>query len=92
MLEHTMDRHRTREPHPGGRVTVHVEHNRQDDWEVVAPNGLHLPPCGDFDEARRIAYLAVAHVHACELIVHATDGRVLERELIEGHTSNVRNE
>jgi hypothetical protein len=34
------------------------------------------------DDARRIAYLSVAHAHDCELVIRDAYNRVLARELI----------
>jgi hypothetical protein len=53
--------------------------------EVVIPGHRHRITCETLDDARRVAYLAVAHARPCELIVHDAYHRVLHHELIDGH-------
>ena len=42
-------------------------------------------PCETLEDARRIAYLAIAHTQRCELIVRDAYNRIIEHELIDGH-------
>jgi hypothetical protein len=65
-------------------VTVCVQHESRGTWEVVVPGRRPGISCETLDDARRIAYLSVAHAHRCELIVRDARERVLYRELIEG--------
>jgi len=65
---------------PEAPVTVRIEREPRGAWQVAMP-GRHGPM--SLEEARRVAYLSVAH--ARELIVHDAHERVLHRELIEGH-------
>jgi hypothetical protein len=67
------------------RMTVCVRHHPRGDWEVIGPDGRGRISCETFEDARRIAYLAVAHAHDCELIVRDAYDRVVEHELIDGH-------
>jgi len=70
------------------RVTVCVQHDPRGRWEVVLPGRRGRIACETLEDARRIAYLSVAHTHDCELVVRDAYNRVLQRELIEGHGSS----
>lgn len=65
-------------------VTVQVRHTLRGRWEVVVSDARRGIMCETLDDARRIAYLAVAHARPCELIVLDAYHRVTQRELIEG--------
>jgi len=54
-------------------------------WRVVLPNHRRGIMCETLDDARRVAYLAVAHTRPCELVVRHAYHRVIHRELIDGH-------
>ena len=50
--------------------------------------GREGPDLGEtLEDARRIAYLTVAHAKSCELIVRDAYNRIIEHELIESHHS-----
>ena len=66
-------------------VTVRVQRTVRGRWEVVMPGRGEGIACETLDDARRVAYLAVAHTHPCELIVRDACHRVIERELIDGY-------
>ena len=53
-------------------------------WKVVPSDRRERITCETFDDARRVAYLAVAHTRPCELIVRDAYHRVIHRELIDG--------
>lgn len=53
-------------------------------WEVLPPGRRGRISCETLEDARRIAYLSVAHANDCELIVRDAHNRVLEHELIDG--------
>ena len=53
-------------------------------WEVVLPGRRKGIICETLEDARRVAYLSVAHAHPCELIVRDAYHRVLDREPIDG--------
>lgn len=65
-------------------VTVQVRHTLRGRWEVVVSDARRGIMCETLEDARRIAYLAVAHTRPCELIVRDAYHRVIQRELIEG--------
>ncbi len=67
------------------RVQVLVERDGGAAWEVLLGDGDRVR-CETLDEARRVGYLRVAHAHPCELIVQDAYHRVLQRELIPGHS------
>ena len=87
---------RTRDPRQGawlrhrwrlrsrGRLplVVHVD-QRGEDWEIEPPDPVHQGrvTCETLDEARRVAYLCVAHRRPCMLIVREVDDHE-HRELI----------
>jgi len=56
-------------------------------WEVITADGRGRISCETLEDARRIAYLAVAHGKNCELIVRDAYNRIIEHELIERHQS-----
>jgi hypothetical protein len=59
-----------------------VQRHPRGDWEIVIPGRRGGLVCETLDDARRIAYLSVAHAHDCELIIRDAYNRVLARELI----------
>jgi hypothetical protein len=65
-------------------VTVRVYRNRRGGWEITSPDQRCRVTCETFDEAKRVAYLCVAHRRPCELVVRSTYRRVLHREFIDG--------
>lgn len=69
-------------PAHGDMVTVLVERDEHGGWSVALPE--RQVTCETLDDARRIAYLCVAHTRPCELIVRDAYHRVLHRELIDG--------
>lgn len=75
-------RERTR---PSAPTTVCVVHHPRGRWEVMPLGSRGKIACESLDEARHIAYLAVAHADDCELVVRDAYNRVLEHELIDGH-------
>jgi hypothetical protein len=70
---------------PAARVTIRVQRTLRGRWEVVVPGRRKGIICDTLDEARRVAYLAVAHARPCELIVYDARHRVVHQELIAGH-------
>jgi hypothetical protein len=72
-------------PKRPARVTVYVQHHPRGDWEVLAAGSKGRILCETLEDARRIAYLSVAHSHDCEVIVRDAYNRVLQRELIDDH-------
>ena len=66
-------------------VTIRVQRTLRGRWEVILLGRHKGITCETLDEARRVAYLAVAHTHPCELIVHDAYYRVIHREVIDGH-------
>lgn len=70
---------------PATRVTIRVQRTPLGRWEVLVPGRRKGIICDTLDEARRVAYLAVAHKRPCELIVHDALHRVVHQELIAGH-------
>jgi hypothetical protein len=66
-------------------ITVRVDPNRSGAWEVAMPDKCELVTCETLDDARRVAYLCVAHSRPCELVVRDAHHRVLERKFINGH-------
>jgi hypothetical protein len=70
---------------PAGLVAIRVQRTLRGRWEVAVPGQRKGITCETLDEARRVAYLTVAHTRSCELIVHDAYHRVLDRELIDGH-------
>ena len=66
-------------------IIVCVQHHPRGRWEVLAPGRRGRISCETLEDARRIAYLSVAHAHDCELIVRDAYNRVVEHELIDGH-------
>lgn len=79
------DARRASAPGPGDVVIVRVLRTRRGRWEVLLPGRRRGTTCETLDDARRIAYLAVAHTRPCELIVHDAYHRVIHHELINGH-------
>jgi hypothetical protein len=67
-----------------GPVTVRVDRNWRGGWEIAFPDQRCRVTCETFDEARRVAYLCVAHRRPCELVVRGAYRRVLHREFIDG--------
>jgi hypothetical protein len=67
------------------RVTIRVQRTVRGRWEVAVPGRRKGIICDTLDEARRVAYLAVARTRPCELIVHDAYHRVIHQELIAGH-------
>ena len=65
-------------------VTIRVQRTPRGRWEVAVPGRRKGIIRDTLDEARRVAYLAVAHTRRCELIVHDADHRVMHQELIPG--------
>jgi hypothetical protein len=65
-------------------MTICVQHHPRGHWEVIVPDGRGRISCETFEDARRIAYLAVARAHDCELIVRDAYNRIVEHELIDG--------
>lgn len=70
-------------------MTIRVQRTMCGDWEVVLSDGHAGITCETLDDARRIAYLAVAHTQACELIVHDAHDHILHRELIDANPGRV---
>jgi hypothetical protein len=66
-------------------LIVCVQHHPRGCWEVNTADGRGPIPCETLDDARRIAYLAVARTQRCELIVRDAYHRVIEHEVLEGH-------
>jgi len=66
-------------------ITVVVKRTLRGRWEVVLPGRRTGITCETLDDARRMAYLSLAHGRPCELIVRDAYHRVLSRELIDGH-------
>lgn len=66
-------------------VAIRVQRTPRGRWEVILPGRLKGITCETLDDARRVAYLAVAHTHPCELIVHDAYHRVVQRERIDGY-------
>jgi hypothetical protein len=69
---------------PAGLVAIRVQRTLRGRWEVAVPGQRKRITCETLDEARRVAYVTVAHTRPCELIVHDAYHRVLDRELIDG--------
>jgi len=83
MHGHAQDKRTTR-PAP---LTVCVQHYARGRWEVITADGRGRISCETLEDARRIAYLAVAHAKSCELIVRDAYNQIIEHELIESHPS-----
>jgi hypothetical protein len=66
------------------RQVVHVRQDRRGGWEVSLSRRREPLRLETFDDARRVAYLSVAHRHPCELVIQDAYHRVVERELIDG--------
>jgi hypothetical protein len=66
-------------------IIVRVQHHPRGRWEVLTPGRPGRISCETLEDARRIAYLPVAHGHHCELIIRDAYNRVMEHELIDGH-------
>lgn len=64
------------------QITICIDRNGHDVWEVAVPAAPAPVRCETFDDARRVAYLYVAHRRACELIIRDADRRVIGRERI----------
>jgi hypothetical protein len=73
-----------------GALRISVHHHPLGRWEVITGDGREPISCETLEDARRIAYIAVAHARTCELIVRDEYNRILERELIEGHRPDAR--
>lgn len=69
------------------RTTVCVRHHPHGRWEVITPDRRGPILCETLDDARRIAYLAVAHAQDCELIVRDAYNRIIEHESIQAQRS-----
>jgi hypothetical protein len=76
---------------PAAPVTIRVQRTLRGRWEVVVPGRRRGIICDTLNEARRVAYLAVAHTRPCELIVHDAHHRVVHRELIAGQQTQSSN-
>jgi hypothetical protein len=63
-------------------TTVVVQYHPHGHWEIMRPD-RHPITCETLDDARRIAYLSVAHAHRRELIVRDAYCRVIDHELID---------
>jgi len=68
-------------------IRVCVQHHPRGHWEVLVLGSKGRISCETLEDARRIAYLSVAHAQDCELVVRDAYNRVLQRELIDGHRS-----
>jgi hypothetical protein len=68
-------------------LTICVQHHPRGRWEVIKPDGRGRISCETLEDARRIAYLTVAHAKSCELIVRDAYNRIIEHELIESRQS-----
>lgn len=68
-------------------IQVCVVHHPLGRWEVVSLTGRSGIPCETLEDARRIAYLSVAHGGDCELIVRDAYHRVVEHGLIRGNSA-----
>jgi len=64
--------------------TVVVQRTLRGRWEVVLPGRRKGIICETLEDARRVAYLSVAHARRCEVIVRDAYHRVLDRESING--------
>jgi len=69
----------------GSPITVRVDRNGRGAWEVAMPGQREPVTCETLDDARRVAYLCVAHTRPCELIVCDAYHRMLRHEFINGH-------
>jgi hypothetical protein len=76
---------RSEPPTQSAPVTVCVQHLPRGQWEVVIAGRRARVVCETLEDARRVAYLSVAGIHDCELIVRDAYNRVLQRELIAGN-------
>lgn len=65
-------------------TTVVVQYRPQGHWEIVTPPRGARIRCETLDDARRIAYLSLAHTHQCQLILRDAYYRVIAHELIDG--------
>jgi len=83
MHVHAQDKRTTRP----ASFTVCVQHHARGRWEVITADGRGRISCETLEDARRIAYLTVAHAKSCELIVRDAYNRIIEHELIESHQS-----
>ena len=68
-------------------ITVCVRHHPRGRWEVVTPDRMGPILCETLEDARKIAYLALAHAQDCELIVRDAYNRIIEHESITGRRS-----
>jgi len=66
-------------------MTVRVDRNGRGAWEVAMPGKRKAVTCETLDDARRVAYLCVARMRPCELIVCDAYHRVVHHEFIDGH-------
>jgi hypothetical protein len=66
-------------------TTVVVQFHPQGHWEIMRPDRRGPITCETLEDARRIAYISVAHTHRCELIVRDAYNRVIDHELIDGY-------
>jgi hypothetical protein len=64
------------------RIRIRIEDNGRGAWEVSMPDDGRTIVCETLEDARRAAFLAAAHGHACELIVRDADHHLVQRELI----------
>jgi hypothetical protein len=69
---------------PPGRLVICIQRTVRGRWKVLGVGRRETIVCQTLDDARRVAYLAVAHAHPCELIVRDAHHRVVRRELIAG--------
>jgi len=74
---------------PADLVVVCVQPTVCGRWEVMLPDRCGGVKCDTFEEARRIAYPAVAHARPCELIVHDAYHRVVDHERIDSGRTQI---
>jgi len=64
-------------------ITLRIHHrNQRAPWEIEIPGHRAHLHCETLADARRIAYLCVAHRRPCELTVLDAYDRVIEHELL----------
>ena len=69
---------------PKGAVTITMTRNSGGLWEVMVPGDRMRIACEALDDARRVAYLWVAHARSCELIVCDAAYGIIDHELFDG--------
>ena len=67
-------------------LIVAVDRNAAGGWDVELPDRRARVRCETLDDARRVAFLRVAHSHACTVVVRDAYHRVLDEEFIAGDT------